>query len=108
MNFSIFKVYQIENEDVQLNLQINLKNEKDFKCTLQFKNKLEIDGFPSIIINPNFSFETIDSNENKVKIDFNMTHEILQSETPESQFITNENTFTEESNPESNPETNPE
>jgi len=77
MNFSIFKVYQIENEDVQLNLQINLKNEKDFKFTLQFKNKLEIDGFPSIIINPNFSFETIDSNENKVKIDFNMTHEIV-------------------------------
>jgi hypothetical protein len=116
MNFSIFKVYQIENNDIQFYLQINLKNEKDFKCNLQFKNKLEIDGFPSVIINPNFSFETDDVDENKVKIDFNMTHEIFKSETPESQFIKNENTFTEESNPESdqesdqesNPESKPE
>jgi len=111
---SIFKVYQIENDDVQFNLQINLNNEKHFKCNLQFKNKLEIDGFPSI--NPIFSLETDDVNENKVKITFNMTHEImnLQYETPESQFIKSDNTRTEsnieydESNPpESNTESNP-
>jgi hypothetical protein len=92
---SIFKVYQIENDDVQFNLQINLNNEKHFKCNLQFKNKLEIDGFPSV--NPIFSLETDDVNENKVKITFNMTHEImnLQYETPESQFIKSDNTCTE-------------
>ena len=85
MSFSIFKVYQIENDDVQFNLQINLKNEKDFKCTLQFKQKIEIDGIPPVIINPIFLFETAD--ENKVKIDFNMIHEIINVQSEIPQFI---------------------